>query len=42
MQRLQFFLSEARWDQIRWRIEHSYRELKTGLGLDTSLRARDG
>jgi SRSO17 transposase len=23
-----------RWGKIRWRIEHDYRELKTGLGLD--------
>ena len=24
----------ARLAKIRWRIEHDYRELKTGLGLD--------
>jgi SRSO17 transposase len=23
-----------RWAKLRWRIEHDYRELKTGLGLD--------
>ncbi len=23
-----------RYGEIRWRIEHDYRELKTGLGLD--------
>ncbi|MDI6106088.1 IS701 family transposase, partial [Actinoplanes sp. NEAU-A12] len=23
-----------RWAQLRWRIEHDYREVKTGLGLD--------
>jgi SRSO17 transposase len=24
----------VRWGKIRWRIEHDYRELKTGLGID--------
>lgn len=24
----------VRWAKLRWRIEHDYRELKTGLGLD--------
>lgn len=24
----------ARWAKMRWRIEHDYRELKHGLGLD--------
>ena len=24
----------VRYGKIRWRIEHDYRELKTGLGLD--------
>jgi SRSO17 transposase len=23
-----------RWAKLRWRIEHDYREVKTGLGLD--------
>ncbi|TDC41957.1 IS701 family transposase [Micromonospora sp. KC207] len=26
--------SLIRWAKLRWRIEHDYRELKTGLGLD--------
>ena len=25
---------QIRYGKIRWRIEHDYRELKTGLGLD--------
>lgn len=24
----------VRWAKMRWRIEHDYRELKHGLGLD--------
>ena len=24
----------VRWAKLRWRIEHDYREVKTGLGLD--------
>lgn len=24
----------VRWAKLRWRIEHDYREVKTGLGMD--------
>ena len=24
----------VRWAKLRWRIEHDYREMKVGLGLD--------
>jgi SRSO17 transposase len=30
----------VRLAKIRWRVEHDYRELKTGLGLDPSKAAR--